>query len=88
MAVVPTLVRNSVIFNLNQKRLFLTGELMAAQGLPMYLDRPMINVRPAVWEKLLNQPDSEMRKMLGNSMHLAQIGCCLAVVLCDLCEIA
>ena len=88
MLVVPTLVRNSVIFNLEMKRLFLTGELMAAQGLPMYLDRPMMAIRSALWEKLLDQPDSEMRKMLGNSMHMAQIGCCLTIVLCDLCGAA
>ena len=91
MDVLPTLLRNSMPYSMLSNRLFLATELLAAQGFPVYLEaddevwRDMPNEVKQCIERLMNQPDLTLRRMLGNTMHLAQVGSVLAIVLASAC---
>ena len=81
---IPTIIRNSKVYSFSADRLLLPVELMGVQGLPALLsDSRWLGV---VGKSLRDLPkDYAMREacqLLGNGMHLSQVGA--AVIMCIL----
>ena len=75
--VLPTIIRNSKIYNLKERRFFLPKELLSAHGV-----HPLVS--SLVDDRLLQlcegQP-AKATKMIGNSMCIPQVGAVLACTL-------
>ena len=83
MLVVPTFMRNSVIYNFAAGREFLTLELLSAQGVPYFLpdDNPFVREMPHDFLNELAQiPSKKLRSICGNSMNMAQVGSVMAMI--------
>ena len=83
MSIVPTLVRNSVIYNFQADREFLVLELLASQGLPYFLpdEHPFTREMPGEFlNELAKIPDRKLKCICGNAMNMAQVGSVIAMI--------
>ncbi|CAE7778322.1 unnamed protein product [Symbiodinium sp. CCMP2592] len=83
MRVMPTLVKNSNIYNLRADRLYTVQELMSVQGFPVH--RSDSRTHPCMPDEQTMQHIITMGKkysktVLGNTMCLCQVGTALAIV--------
>lgn len=77
--VLPTITRKTVRFWLPaRKRWLLRRELAAAMGYPVYSQLARAGV---VAEDSATSPPGDRSSMIGNAMHVASVGCVLAVAL-------
>lgn len=80
MEVLPTFVRNSSIFNFEHRRLMMPLEQLSALGLPFFLpdDHPLRAAVPLpTLEGIYSIEKKAIKSMIGNTMHLAQVGVAL-----------
>ena len=83
MRIIPTLLRNSKIFNLAAGRYFLVLELMGAQGLPFFLPEEDEICQNMPYDYMVEVAQTEpkaLKSMCGNAMHVAQVGSLLAII--------
>eukprot|EP00435_Cladocopium_sp_Y103_P003618 s3521_g1.t1 len=72
--VLPTIIRNSKLYNIREKRFFLPEELLSAHGV-----HPMVaGLIPDPLLRLCETHPSKAQKMIGNSMCIPQVGAVLA----------
>ena len=78
--VLPTITRANVsrLWLPARKRWLLRRELAAAMGYPVY---PRLARAGRVAEDIVTSPPGDRSYMLGNAMHVASVGCVLAVAL-------
>ena len=77
--VLPTITRNCHRFWLPaRRRWLLRRELAAAMGYPVY---PQLARAGRVAEDSCTSPPGDRSTMIGNAMHVASVGCVLAVAL-------
>ena len=80
LEVLPTFVRNSSIYNFHHKRLMMPLEQLSALGLPFFLadDHPLREAVPlSTLEDIYACEKKPLKSMIGNAMHLAQVGAAL-----------
>ena len=75
--VLPTIIRNSKLYNMKEKRFFLPGELLSAHGV-----HPLVSsLVPDSLLQLCEGHPAKAHKMIGNSMCIPQVGAVLACTL-------
>ena len=80
----PTVIRNSRMYSFASDRLVLPAELLAAQGLPVGQGLLCCEHVPSAIRELPNvRRCREVTQLLGNCMHLCQVGVCLTILLLD-----
>ena len=83
MQLMPTLLKNSSIYNLEADRLYLLTEVMAAQGFPRFLASDLEACDHLPDEDFYRTFDGMVARrkkgMLGNAMCVSQVGCAIAI---------
>ena len=75
-AMVPTLLRRSLLWSLSARRPLLPGEHLEVMGFNLFGPNPC---RPAA--ALLALPEAQMKNVAGNGMHSAAVGCAILFLL-------
>ena len=78
----PTIIKNSHMYNFKAERFFLPQELLCAQGIPMASDDARYKQGiPAPLLTLCELFPEKSMSMIGNSMHLCQVGTAFGIAL-------
>jgi len=87
LSIVPALLTRALPFSLASSRLLLPDELMLAMGMPSPL---LAELLPAEAARCAFQPpltdilsEAEVRKLIGNGMHISQVGSAILLLLCE-----
>lgn len=79
-AVIPTIIKNSKMYNVKAQRFFLPGELLSAHGVhPCVADHV-----PQTLLELCSKHPAKAHKMIGNSMCVPQVGAVFASIILNL----
>ena len=83
----PALLTNSLPFSLAASRLLLVEELMMVMGLPtpsMASNNPVLaSLCPYKDDMTSFLSETDVRRLLGNGMHISQVGSALLLLLCE-----
>ena len=81
--IIPTIIKNSRMYSLKEQRFFLPEELLCAQGVAMHGDEDRLKegVQQSLLELPKGVPQKALMNIVGNSMHLAQVGVTFGVAL-------
>ena len=79
---VPTVIKNSNMYNFKAERFSLPPELLATQGVPMEEDDPNFKLEiPLPLLELSKSSGAILKSVTGNGMNIAQVGTALGAAL-------
>ena len=81
--IIPTIIKNFRMYNLKEQRFFSLRSCFAPKGVPMHGDEDRLKegVQQSLLELAKRVPRKALMNMVGNSMHLAQVGVTFGVAL-------